>query len=629
MSKKRFFLAGLLLVPLLFAAVFFCHGFDGLLFHCLTDSFFIRSLENDALNLHFTLADPEKYGVTLKSAALPVYSRESALASAQATQKLMDQLSRLHPDRLKKEDRYTYDLLFSWLEMQLAGQEFSYYEEPLSPSSGMQSELPLLFAEYTLRDKADIETYLSLLESISPYLQSLADYEAEKAQAGLFMTAPDAQNVISQCDQIMDENALQSGSHFLQTTFSDRLETLCQENLLTEPEKEYYRSENDRILTTIVLPAYQKLGDDLLLLAEKGQYSGGLWELPDGRAYYAWLVKKTTGTTLDMDGIYSVLQKVFQKKFSEYKELVSKYRELTGNAPDPAPLSDSFPLSDPSEILTDLQARMSGEFPSLAALSSGDISCTIKDVDAALERYTSPAFYMTPPIDDLYHNTICINRSSTSEGIELYTTLAHEGYPGHLYQTVYSSLYASSQKGLPVRELLFYGGYVEGWAYYTEQLSYDYAAALLDDAASGVPAAVLSDSAVSGVPAAADGTDTDSAAALLCRLVSVQRDLQINLFSILDISLHYYGASHEDILRSLTSFGLPQESAERIYNYLRTDPATYLKYYVGYLEMTALKNRAKAQWGDSFTPLRFHQFVLEAGPSDFTNLTKRLKASPS
>lgn len=568
----------------------------------MTNSFFRQSLENDALNLHFTLADPAEYGITLKSASLPVYSAEDAVASAQAVQKFSDRLLSLDPNRLKDEDRYTYDLLLSWLTLQQQGQEFAYYEELLSPSSGMQSELPLLFAEYTLRSREDVETYLSLLESTAPYLQGLSAFESEKAAAGLFMTAQDAENVIAQCSEIMDAASLQSGSHFLQTTLESRLEQLCQSGLLSASEKEYYLAENHRILTTVVQPAYEKLADDLLLLSGKGRYDGGLWERPNGREYYSWLVRKTTGSGLNLDGIYTVLQKTFQKKFSEYKSTAEKYRALTGNTPDASPLTEGFPLTDPAQILIDLQSRMQEDFPALSALSSETISCTIKDVDTALEPYTSPAFYMTPPVDDLYHNTICINRSSTSEGIELYTTLAHEGYPGHLYQTVYSSLYAAQgQKALPVRELLFYGGYVEGWAYYTEQLSYEYAADLLDAA------------------------DSHSAAALLCSLTSLQRDLQINLFSLLDIALHYYGASREDILRSLTSFGLPTDSAERIYNYLRTEPAVYLKYYVGYLEMTALKNRAKEQWGDAFTPLRFHKFVLEAGPSDFVNLTQRLK----
>lgn len=601
MKKTRYLFAGLAGSVLLLLGICFVHNFDSLLFHRITETFFVKSLENDALNLHFTLAWPEKSGITPKSASLPAYSRQNALQSAKATQEFLQELSRIDPARLKEEDRYTYDLLFSYLEQESAGQNFLYYEEPLSPSSGMQSELPLLMAEYTLRNKEDVDTYLSLLDSTGSYFQGLAAYETEKSRAGLFMTEEDAQAVAAQCGQIIDAASLADGSHFLQITFDNRLEKLCQDNLLTAREKEYYQSENDRILTTVVLPAYQQLADDMTVLSGTGLYSGGLCEKPDGREYYTWLVKRTTGSTLDVDGIYMLLQKTFQKKFDELKNMAFKYQDLTGNPPDPSMLSKNFPLSDPAEILTDLQSRMQEDFPPLSALSSERINCTIKNVDAALESYTSPAFYMTPPIDDLTHNTICINRSSTSDGIELYTTLAHEGYPGHLYQTVYSSLYSLQQNEQPVRELLFYGGYVEGWAYYTEQLSYDYAASLLSEA------------------------DSQSSAALLCRLVSAQRDLQINLFSILDIALHYYGASREDILHSLTSFGLPEESAIKIYNYIRTDPAAYLKYYVGYLEMTALKARAQAQWGSDFSLLEFHRFVLEAGPSDFTNLTKLLK----
>lgn len=602
-KKQKVLLLSLFTSLALVLGVFLFHGFDRFLFHRMTDTFFSQSLESDALSLHFTLACPESFGISLKTAALPVYSHESAQLSAKAAASFLEKLGHINPNRLKEEDRYTYDLLFSYLKQDMEGQKYLYYEEPLSPSSGMQSELPLLLAEYTLRNKEDVTVYLSLLESIGAYLQGLADYESEKARAGLFMTAGDAENVAAQCEEIMSEAALTSGSHFLQSTFETRLAALCTQNLITREEKTQYLAENNRLLTTVVLPAYQKLADDMLLLSGMGSYSGGLCEKPDGRDYYAWLVKRTTGSTQDMDGIYLLLQKSFQKKYGDLKALLEKYRALTGNSPDPSVLSTGFPLSNPAEILTDLQTRMQEDFPPLTALSSEKINCTIKDVDAALEQYTSPAFYMTPPIDDLNHNTICINRSSTSEGIELYTTLAHEGYPGHLYQTVYSSLYAVNEKEQPVREVLFYGGYIEGWAYYTEQLSYDYAAQLLS------------------------GTDSESAASLLCSLASTQRDLQINLFSLLDISLHYYGASREDILRSMDSFGLAGETAERIYNYIRTDPAAYLKYYVGYLEMTALRERAKAQWGKEYTPLRFHRFVLEAGPSDFTNLTKRLRTA--
>ena len=600
MKKKKYFFCCAALVCLLGLCWFGSQRFDSLCFRHLTDAFFVQSLEGDPLSLHFTLAQPEQFGVSPDSCSLPVYDPDSSGKSAAAAQDLLDRLSRLRPDHLKDEERYTRELLISYLNTALEGQQFALYDEPFSPSSGMQGELPLLLAEYTLRSEKDAADYLSLLESVPSYLQGLSDYEAAKARAGLFMPEEDALRAAAQCGSIMDASALEKGTHFLQTTLRDRLDTLLTQGALTEEQRNPYLSENDRLLTESVLPAYQELADDLILLSKSGRKEGGLCELPKGRAYYAWLVKKNTGTRLDMDSLYTVLRKSFRKNFETLKALVSQYREMTGSLPDPASLSDGFPITDPSGILADLQQKMQADFPPLTALSDSGISCTVKNVDAALESYTSPAFYMSPPIDDLFHNTICINRSSTSDGIELYTTLAHEGYPGHLYQTVYSSLYGSVQNGQRVRELLFYGGYVEGWAYYTEQLSYDYAAQLL--AASGAP----------------------DPSVLLCRLTSVQRDLQISLYSLLDMALHYYGTAKPDILRSLTSFGLPAETAERVYDYLRTDPAVYLKYYVGFLEMRALRARAEALWDDAFTPLRFHQFVLEAGPSDFTSLNRRL-----
>lgn len=579
----------------------FSHFFDPSLFRHTADAFFESSLEHDALGLHFTLSEPERFGIRPADASLPVYSEQSRQASIRAQSALLTRLSRLNHNRLNEQDRYAFDLLTSYLALELEGASYPFYEEPLSPSAGSQSELLLLLAEYTLSGADDAEAYLSLLSSVPDYLQGLAGYERQKSAAGLFMPDADARETARQCQDIITAEALVSGTHFLQTTFHTRLDALCQSGQLSDAQKKEYLARNDRLLSECVLPAYQELAESLLSLCGTGRYEGGLAEKPDGRDYYAWLVRHTTGSALSPESMYSLLQKTFQKKYGEMKAVLSKYRLLTGNMPDYSLLSEGFPVSDPSGILNDLQKRMAQDFPDLSSLCRSPVSCTVKNVDAALEAYTSPAFYMTPPLDDPIHNTICINRSSTSPGIELYTTLAHEGYPGHLYQTVYSSLYAASQNDIKARRLLSYGGYVEGWAYYTEQLSYEYAAQLLD------------------------GADSDSAAALLCRLVSLQRDLQINLFSLLDLSLHYYGASRQDVVRSLESFGLPEETAQKIYDYLRTSPAVYLKYYVGYLEMTALRERARALWGEDFTPERFHRFVLEAGPSDFTNLTRRLK----
>ena len=145
------------------------------------------SLEHDALSLHFVMAYPNLQGIHLKDAALPVYSKEASEASAASRQKFLSVLSFLDSKKLNEEERYTYDLLCDRLALDLEESDFSYYEEPLSPTSGMQSELLLLFAEYPFYTADDVETYLSLLQSVPDYVQGLLSYESEKSAAGLFM----------------------------------------------------------------------------------------------------------------------------------------------------------------------------------------------------------------------------------------------------------------------------------------------------------------------------------------------------------------------------------------------------------------------------------------------------------
>ena len=423
----------------------------------------------------------------------------------------------------------------------------------------------------------------------------------KKVQPGFLWKKRTLKKVHSSAAKSSQRRRFPPARTFYRRRFLPDLHLFYKKGLLTAKQQSQYEAQNQSLLSKSVLPAWQSLADGLEQLSDTGRTRGGLSQKPDGRQYYAWLVKESTGSSLSMDQLYLLLQKQFQKTYKEMKQTLTTYQELTGDTPDLAPVNDGFPLSDPTAILEDLQNRMQQDFPALADLTAQTVQCDIQDVDAGLEAYSSPAFYMIPPIDALMQNTIRINRSSTADGIELYTTLAHEGYPGHLYQTVYSSLVCDTQT-LPIRKLFSYGGYVEGWAYYTERISYEYAAQVL-----------------------AEAEGSSYPAALLCTLLAQQRDLQINLFCLLDLSLHYYGAEESELLRSLESFGLSEEQSERVYDYLRTAPAVYLKYYVGYLEMNALKKRAELQWSDNFSLLRFHRFVLEAGPSDFENLTERLK----
>ena len=220
---------------------------------------------------------------------------------------------------------------------------------------------------------------------------------------------------------------------------------------------------------------------------------------------------------------------------------------------------------------------------------------SIKNISDSLAEYSSPAFYLTPPLDDRDDNVIYLNPTNNYGKLELFTTLAHEGYPGHLFQCVYYNSNSAAKKN-PVRSLLGYTGYAEGYALYVELISYDYASELALSAG-------------------------EEDAAQYYQILKADRQVQLGLYSLLDIAIHYDGADYSKVKNFLSSMGIKDEnSCQAVYEYIVEEPANYLKYYLGYLEILSLKEKASAKWGKDYTDYEFHKFFLDAGPSDFRTL---------
>lgn len=582
-------------------------------FEQFTSQLFQEEMTGSTLNMHYTIADPKAFGITAYEPVLPIYHSGQPEDSKEHCTDLLHQLDRIDPDRLSPENADTYRLLHRSLENDLALAAFPYYSEPLSPSSGMQSQLPVLLAEYTFRTKRDVTDYLALLDQVDDYFASLLLYEQEKAAAGFFMPACSSEKVRKQCDTIVTAKELTQGTHFLQTTFEDRLSELQTQGLFTPEEAVSLIKTNDRLLATVVQPAYAALSEGLLSLetstnadpstseAATDATSGsndsarnglpkGLALLPDGKTYYLHLLFSETGSSRSEKELVQMLLTQFQKEQSAIRSLAARSPSLI------TLLSEEntavFPLTEPEEMLSDLQIRMKNGFP----VSSPVPTVTVKDVVPSLEPYSAPAFYLTTPLGDSDNNVIYINHRNSPQGLELYTTLAHEGFPGHLYQTVYSNRTFSDRNRNPARKLLWYGGYLEGWALYVEFLSYDYAADLLEQA---------------GQPDAAQ----------MARLEKHTRSLQLCMYTLLDLLIHGEGAGCDQVTEVLGKFGIDSPGAcEAIYTYIAEEPCNYPKYYIGYLEILQLQDTARDHWGDAYSDLRFHTFYLEQGTSDFSSL---------
>ena len=208
-----------------------------------------------------------------------------------------------------------------------------------------------------------------------------------------------------------------------------------------------------------------------------------------------------------------------------------------------------------------------------------------------MEEFSSPAFYLTPPIDTLNPNTIYINKGSSVSCPELFTTLAHEGFPGHLYQT----LYFGKQETSPIRSCLSCSGYIEGWATFVEDRSYQYGAEFLKIS----PASM--------------------------EFLRLNRCISLCLYSLLDIGIHDKGWDFNAVSEILSSFGITeQEVCHEIFQYIVENPANYLKYYLGFLNFSALENTIRDLEGDAFDLKKFHKNLLEIGSAPFPIVKKYL-----
>ncbi len=569
-------------------------------FRKLCNQLFQEEMQGNTLNMHYTIANPADFGITDYEAILPCYATTNREESTKALTEYLNLLAEINTEKLSPENAYAYNMLTAYLENSLTLNQFAYYEEPLSPASGMQSQLPILLAEYTFRSKQDVEDYLRLLDQTDNYFASLLIYEQEKAGAGMLMAASSLEEVIEQCDTILTKKSLKDGTHFLQTTFEERLTVLYEQGLITEQERKAFISQNDRLLSTVMLPAYEALGDGLMILQDERISLTGLASFPQGKEYYEALLLSQTGSNRSVGEIKQMLTDKLDLEFSTLIPLLTQYDEEYLTTVQTS-LPEIFPVTQADDMLNSLIQRMRADFPSLLQEGQAAPTLAIKSVSASLEDYTAPAFYLTPPLDDTDNNVIYINQKDSPQALELFTTLAHEGYPGHMYQSVYSNNLLAGQDTGTLRQLLWYGGYMEGWALYVEFMSYDYASELLENAGY-------------------------SSHAEYVQIEKHSRCMQLCLYSLLDIMIHYENASYNQVHKMLSSFGITSPvSTSAIYKYIVEEPTNYLKYYLGYLEILDLQKEARNLWGENYEVYDFHKFMLDYGPADFATLREQMQ----
>lgn len=573
LKKHRMLSVGIFLAAVLsiiYAAILAPAGKSTGSFSEFCTTLFREEMKSNTMNLHFTLKDPKAAGIDSYEITLGSLSGDSPHNQARQLKKLSEELKKYSHRSLKGKDRLTCRLLSDYISRQQNLAAYPYYDEPLTPSGGVTSQLPVLLAEYTFRNTRDIKDYLGLLSQMDTYFLGILDYEQKKADAGLFMSDEACLKVIEGCEVFTEH----PDDNFLIDTFSNRLNAM---DGLTDTQKNAYLKQHSKVLSDHVIPAYSQMIKGLTMLLGRGHNNWGLCNFLEGKAYYEAVVSADTGCDDSVEDLFSQIAKARREDLTFCQNLLEKNPKLASQSPKP-----DAALKEENAMLSRLQKEILTDFP-----APPQTEVEICHVDPALSEYLAPAFYITAPIDDISHNRIYINDAKNDTDIYYFTTLAHEGYPGHLYQTICTSSYGAPE----VLSLLNYPGYTEGWATYTEMQSFYYA-----------------------------GLDPD-----LASLLQHNQAATLSLYATADIGIHYFGWEKEKNAAFWSEYGVDDTATvKRITDLILEEPGNYLKYYVGYLKFRQMREQLALE-NKSFSVSAFHEAILRTGPSPFSVLEETVR----
>lgn len=545
------------------------------------DDYFKDVVTDDTLTYNYTIRDGADYGLEEPEVTLgdPGMTAEEIGQDKEEFEGWVKKLDAIDRSCLTEDQKLTYDVLDEYFEVSAGIFDNVYLYEPFSPMRGLQANIATNFTDYRFDDKGDVERYIELLGQIPDYFAEYLDFEQEKSEKGYFMSDAVCDKVISQCKDFVADKE----NHFMVTTFNDNIDAL---DFLTDEEKAEYKEANKQAVVNSLLPAFENVAAVLSGLKGTGTNDGGICNYDGGKEYYEYLLKNFAGTAKSPEEVIDMLDTELQKL------MVSLYQYYLGNQAAyeyfAANYDSIFAETDQmtaSEMVDKMMETASEHYP-----DAGTINYKAEALDKNLETIMDDvlAYYMAPAIDDPDNNLIRVNGLHTDG---MWTTLAHEGYPGHMLQNAY---YMSTDPE-PVRTLMNFLGYKEGWAMYACYDSlyyYEYEKPEYGDT--------------------------------IAALYQLNDEMSYLMMGRVDLGINYEGWTLQDTADYLTKNGMDGSAAQELYTTMVGDPAVYQSYSTGYYEMKELRDYAEEKMGDDFDLKTFNTIILETGPCQFDILKEQV-----
>ena len=544
------------------------------------NSCFREYAAENTVTLHFKLSNPSAYGI--KTPVSPTYgdlSSDTLKKNCSRSKELLQKLYTFPTSSLTKKQKLTWQIFQDYLNESIMNEKYILYSSPLG-TNGLQSEIPVTLSEYRLDNEKDIKDYLSLVNQVPELFTQILDFEQERRNAGIISPSFVISDTIDQIDQFL--NASEENNLLIQS-FEERL---AEVEPLSKDQKASYIANNRLLVTDKVLPAYKSLKTSLQAYTNDSKNTSSkerLCEYKNGQDYYKFLLMSNVGTDFSPEDCITILESQLKNTVKDISSLTTKNMDLYTEY-----LSATPALSAPKEIMNTLKNDSLIDFPEIK-----NISCQLKNVPDALSGTSACAFYLVPPIDSTKDNIIYINKSRVDSN-ELFSTLAHEGYPGHLYQTNYFLTTNPS----PLRTFLHCAGYDEGWGTYAQLYSYNFI----------------------------EFKNVDEQTTKQLRQLYRDNDLlSLSLSSLCDLYVNYKNYDENALANYLQTYGIDKDSAQNLYRYVIENPTTYLSYSIGCYELDQLKQTMSDSLGKAFKISDFHEAVLNVGSCNFSILRQEIE----
>ena len=483
------------------------------------------------------------------------------------------------------QDRLSYEIFDSFVDMRVRGEPWRYHDYPVSQLFGIQTELPHLMTQIQqINDATDAEHYIARLAEFPRKLDQVIEGVKLREKKGVIPPKFVVEKVI---DQIRDFVAPGARGNTLTVSFREKLDKVPADKL-DAAARAAVLARVEQAVAASVIPAYHALGAYFETLRPKATRNDGVWALPDGDRYYQYAIESHTTTRLTADRIHTLgLKEVARLKVemeriledAAYAEgtLAERLHRLAKSAPQRYPDTDE----GRTEILKDYQAIIeqitAGLNPHFGIKPEAKV--VVKRVPAFMEKTAPSAFYNPPPMDGSRPGAFFVNLRDVRE-IRRYgmRTLAyHEAVPGHHLQIAI----AQELKGLPIFRLVVpFTAYQEGWALYAERLAWE---------------------------AGYQKNPLDNLGRLQAEMFRAVR-------LVVDTGLHAKRWTREHAIEyMLANTGMPEgEVVTEIERYL-VAPGQALAYKVGMLKILELRERVRSALGSRFDIREFHDQVLKNG----------------